>query len=244
MRSLSNRGIIIADTKLEFGIWNDEVILIDEVLTPDSSRFWPVDGYRAGGAQPSFDKQPVRDWMAANWKDGDPLPAIPPAVVAATTDRYVAVYKTLTGEELPARATGVHDTAPAKRGGLCRLRVSPRGGAMKTAVVLRHAERQDRSNNWSHLSQVGIEQAHRAGSRFERFDMVVTSPLPRAVETAVAMGFAVSRTHPGIQDIGERILEHVRWNDGFAAWARGLPGRHARPILCGLRCVASFRLAR
>ena len=95
-------GIIIADTKLEFGIWNDEVILIDEALTPDSSRFWPVDGYRAGGAQPSFDKQPVRDWMAANWKDGDPPPVIPPAVVAATTERYMAVYKTLTGEELPA----------------------------------------------------------------------------------------------------------------------------------------------
>jgi len=95
-------GIIIADTKLEFGIWNDEVILIDEALTPDSSRFWPVDGYRAGGAQPSFDKQPVRDWMAANWKDGDPPPVIPPAVVAATTERYMAVYKTLTGEELPS----------------------------------------------------------------------------------------------------------------------------------------------
>ena len=65
-------GIIIADTKLEFGMWNDEVILIDKALTPDSSRFWPIDGYRPGGAQPSFDKQPVRDWMAANWKDGDP----------------------------------------------------------------------------------------------------------------------------------------------------------------------------
>ena len=90
-------GIIIADTKLEFGIWNDEVILIDEALTPDSSRFWPVDGYRAGGAQPSFDEQPVRDWMAANWKDGEPPPVIPPAVVAATSERYMAVYKTPTG---------------------------------------------------------------------------------------------------------------------------------------------------
>ena len=72
------RGIIIADTKLEFGIWNEEVILIDEVLTPDSSRFWPADGYRPGGAQPSFDKQPIRDWMAVSgWKDGDPPPEIP-----------------------------------------------------------------------------------------------------------------------------------------------------------------------
>jgi phosphoribosylaminoimidazole-succinocarboxamide synthase len=96
------RGIIIADTKLEFGIRNEEVILIDEVLTPDSSRFWPVEGYRPGGGQPSFDKQPVRDWMAKNWKDGDPPPVLPPDVVAATTERYMAVYKTLTGEELPS----------------------------------------------------------------------------------------------------------------------------------------------
>ncbi len=96
------RGIIIADTKLEFGIWNDEVILIDEVLTPDSSRFWQADGYRPGGSQPSFDKQPVRDWMAAHWKDGDPPPVLPDAVVAATTERYMQVYKTLTGEDLPA----------------------------------------------------------------------------------------------------------------------------------------------
>ncbi|MEO6043031.1 MAG: phosphoribosylaminoimidazolesuccinocarboxamide synthase [Tepidiformaceae bacterium] len=96
------RGVIIADTKFEFGLWNDEVILIDEVLTPDSSRFWPADTYRAGGAQPSLDKQPVRDWMAGGWKDGDPPPAIPADVVNSTTDRYMAIYKKLTGEELPA----------------------------------------------------------------------------------------------------------------------------------------------
>ncbi|MGH2632583.1 MAG: phosphoribosylaminoimidazolesuccinocarboxamide synthase, partial [Tepidiformaceae bacterium] len=96
------RGIIIADTKMEFGYWNDEVILIDEVLTPDCSRFWPVESYRPGSAPPSFDKQPVRDWMSASgWKDGDPAPALPPDVAAATTARYLAVYKTLTGEELP-----------------------------------------------------------------------------------------------------------------------------------------------
>ena len=100
-------GIIIADTKLEFGICNDEVILIDEALTPASRRFWQVDGYRAGGAQPSFDKQPVRDWTAANWKDGDPPPVIPPAVVAATTERYMAVYRTVTGEELQLATTGI-----------------------------------------------------------------------------------------------------------------------------------------
>jgi phosphoribosylaminoimidazole-succinocarboxamide synthase len=97
------RGIIIADTKFEFGLWNDEVMLIDEVLTPDSSRFWPLDGYAPGGPQPSLDKQPVRDWMAASgWKDGDPPPTMPPEVVAATTERYLAVYKMLTGKELPA----------------------------------------------------------------------------------------------------------------------------------------------
>ncbi|MBI2765214.1 MAG: phosphoribosylaminoimidazolesuccinocarboxamide synthase [Chloroflexi bacterium] len=97
------RGIIIADTKFEFGLWNEEVILIDEVLTPDSSRFWRLDGYRPGGAQPSFDKQPVRDWLAASgWKDGDPAPTLPPEVAAATTARYLEAYRMLTGEDLPA----------------------------------------------------------------------------------------------------------------------------------------------
>ncbi len=96
------RGIIIADTKLEFGYWNEEVILIDEVLTPDSSRFWPADQYRPGGSQPSFDKQPVRDWLAkSGWKDGDAPPPVPGDVIAATTDRYRTAYKMLTGEELP-----------------------------------------------------------------------------------------------------------------------------------------------
>ncbi len=96
------RGIIIADTKFEFGLWNDEVILIDEVLTPDSSRFWPAETYRAGGPQPSLDKQPVRDWMAGVWKDGDPPPTIPAEIVASTAEKYLAIYEKLTGEELPA----------------------------------------------------------------------------------------------------------------------------------------------
>jgi phosphoribosylaminoimidazole-succinocarboxamide synthase len=96
------RGIIIADTKFEFGIWNEEVILIDEVLTPDSSRFWPVAGYQPGGPQASFDKQPIRDWMAATgWKDGDPPPTLPEDVALATTERYLKAYRMLTGEELP-----------------------------------------------------------------------------------------------------------------------------------------------
>ena len=97
------RGIIIADTKFEFGTWNDEVILIDEVLTPDSSRFWPADTYRPGGSQPSFDKQPVRDWITASgWKDSDPPPTLPDDVVAATSDRYINVYEMLTGEKFPS----------------------------------------------------------------------------------------------------------------------------------------------
>ena len=97
------RDIIIADTKFEFGQRNDETILIDEVLTPDSSRFWPLSEYKPGGSQPSFDKQPVRDWLVGTgWKDGDPAPEVPNDVVAATTDRYLALYKALTGEDLPA----------------------------------------------------------------------------------------------------------------------------------------------
>ena len=97
------RDIIIADTKFEFGLRNEETILIDEVLTPDSSRFWPLSEYKPGGSQPSFDKQPVRDWLSGTgWKDGDPAPEVPNDVVEATTDRYLALYRALTGEDLPA----------------------------------------------------------------------------------------------------------------------------------------------
>lgn len=97
------RGIIIADTKFEFGLWNEEVILIDEVLTPDSSRFWPAETYRPGGPQPSLDKQPIRDWMSATgWKDGDPAPQIPGDVAQATSERYQKLYRAMTGEDLPA----------------------------------------------------------------------------------------------------------------------------------------------
>ena len=97
------RDIIIADTKFEFGLRNEETILIDEVLTPDSSRFWPLSEYTPGGSQPSFDKQPVRDWLVGTgWKDGDPAPEVPDDVIAATTDRYLTLYRALTGEDLPA----------------------------------------------------------------------------------------------------------------------------------------------
>ncbi len=97
------REIIIADTKFEFGLRNEETILIDEVLTPDSSRFWPLARYEPGGSQPSFDKQPVRDWLAASgWREGNPAPEIPNDVVAETAERYLTVYRMLTGEDLPA----------------------------------------------------------------------------------------------------------------------------------------------
>ncbi|WP_010583458.1 phosphoribosylaminoimidazolesuccinocarboxamide synthase [Schlesneria paludicola] len=93
-----SRGIIIADTKFEFGLVDDQVILIDEVLTPDSSRFWPADRYQAGGPQPSFDKQFVRDWLeSTTWDKNSPPPAIPDEVVTQTRDKYVEAYERLTG---------------------------------------------------------------------------------------------------------------------------------------------------
>ncbi len=92
------RGIIVADTKFEFGIKDGEVILIDEVLTPDSSRFWPQSDYRPGGPQPSFDKQYVRDWLdSTGWDHSPPAPDLPDEVVSATRDRYVEAYERLTG---------------------------------------------------------------------------------------------------------------------------------------------------
>ena len=92
------RGVIIADTKFEFGIADGKVILIDEVLTPDSSRFWPEDSYEPGGPQPSFNKQFVRDWLdAAGWDHSPPPPQLPADVVAATRERYVEAYERVTG---------------------------------------------------------------------------------------------------------------------------------------------------
>ncbi len=94
------RGIIVADTKFEFGRdpRSGEIVLGDEVLTPDSSRFWPADEYAPGGPQPSFDKQFVRDWAAGTgWDKTPPAPAIPDEIVAATRERYVEAYERLTG---------------------------------------------------------------------------------------------------------------------------------------------------
>ncbi|MFQ5816454.1 MAG: phosphoribosylaminoimidazolesuccinocarboxamide synthase [Terriglobia bacterium] len=95
------RGIILADTKFEFGRLGERVLLIDEVLTPDSSRFWDRDHYRPGQSQASFDKQFVRDYLEqSGWNKQPPAPALPPAVVQATRERYREAYRRLTGEEL------------------------------------------------------------------------------------------------------------------------------------------------
>ena len=95
------RGIIIADTKLEFGWLNDALIVIDELLTPDSSRFWPADGYQPGRSQPSFDKQPVRDWLESiGWNKQPPPPELTPDVVTSTAERYREAFRRLTGREI------------------------------------------------------------------------------------------------------------------------------------------------
>jgi len=91
------RGILIADTKFEFGIIDGKLILIDEALTPDSSRFWAASDYAPGRSQPGYDKQPVRDWLAGSgWNGKAPVPPLPPDVIAATTERYLTIYRRLT----------------------------------------------------------------------------------------------------------------------------------------------------
>jgi phosphoribosylaminoimidazole-succinocarboxamide synthase len=94
----AQRGILIADTKFELGVIDGRLAICDEVLTPDSSRFWPADQWQPGTTPPSFDKQPLRDWLeATGWDKTPPPPALTPEVVAATRDRYVAAYERLTG---------------------------------------------------------------------------------------------------------------------------------------------------
>jgi phosphoribosylaminoimidazole-succinocarboxamide synthase len=95
-----HRGILIADTKFEFGQVGGELLLIDEVLTPDSSRFWPADQYAPGRSQPSFDKQYVRDWLlSTDWDRNSPPPALPDDVVAGTRHKYIEAYERLTDRE-------------------------------------------------------------------------------------------------------------------------------------------------
>jgi phosphoribosylaminoimidazole-succinocarboxamide synthase len=95
------RGIIIADAKFEWGLLGGELILIDEVFTPDSSRFWPLESYSPGHPQPSFDKQYVRDYLeSTGWDKTPPAPPLPDSVVEKTTEKYLEAYRLLTGKEL------------------------------------------------------------------------------------------------------------------------------------------------
>jgi len=104
------RGILLADTKFEFGVIDGEIILIDEVLTPDSSRYWPADVWAPGATMPSFDKQPVRDWLdGQRWDKTPPAPSLPEDVVADTRRRYIEAYERLTGTSFAGylRSSGV-----------------------------------------------------------------------------------------------------------------------------------------
>jgi phosphoribosylaminoimidazole-succinocarboxamide synthase len=96
----ATRGILLCDTKFEFGLLNGQVVLCDEILTPDSSRFWPVDSYAPGASQPSYDKQYVRDYLeGTDWDKNSPQPPLPEDVVARTRERYLEAYTRLTGKE-------------------------------------------------------------------------------------------------------------------------------------------------
>jgi phosphoribosylaminoimidazole-succinocarboxamide synthase len=103
----ASRGIIIADTKFEFGEIDGEITLVDEVLTPDSSRFWPADIYEPGRSQPSFDKQFVRDWLeASGWEKTPPAPSMPTDVIEATSAKYIQAYELITGRTFEPEGEG------------------------------------------------------------------------------------------------------------------------------------------
>ena len=98
------KGLILADTKFEFGLVDGEITLIDEVLTPDSSRYWPRDEYRVGVSPPSFDKQYVRDWLESiGFEKEPPGPALPADVVGRTSEKYLEAFRLLTGRDRPDR---------------------------------------------------------------------------------------------------------------------------------------------
>ncbi len=94
------KGLLIADTKFEFGLKEGSLMLIDEVLTPDSSRFWPKDVYEPGKSQPNFDKQYLRDWLTANWDKKTPPPSLPQEVIDQTQEKYFEAYKKFTGQDM------------------------------------------------------------------------------------------------------------------------------------------------
>ena len=126
------RGVILADTKFEFGLdANGELVLGDEVCTPDSSRFWPADEYEPGKGQPSFDKQYVRDWAAGTgWDKTPPAPAIPDDVVAATRERYVTAYERLAGEPFSAWLRATATGAPRQCQVRARVLIRPKAGIL------------------------------------------------------------------------------------------------------------------
>ena len=98
---VESKGLLLSDTKFEFGFYEDDIILIDEVLTPDSSRFWPMDDYEPGRSQNSFDKQYVRDYLEEiNWDKKPPAPVLPEEVVRKTTERYFEAYRRITGKQI------------------------------------------------------------------------------------------------------------------------------------------------
>ena len=99
-KEAESKGVIIADTKFEFGFYNDSIMLIDEILTPDSSRFWPMNDYEPGRSQKSFDKQYVRDYLEGiNWDKNPPAPELPDEIVRKTTERYFEAYRKITGKQ-------------------------------------------------------------------------------------------------------------------------------------------------
>lgn len=117
------RGILVADTKLEFGFGDGELLLVDEVGTPDSSRFWPADVHSPGGPQPSFDKQYVRDWLdASGWNREPPPPSLPDDVVAGTAARYVDAYERIAGEPFEAYRARLGVASRDDEEALARLR--------------------------------------------------------------------------------------------------------------------------
>jgi phosphoribosylaminoimidazole-succinocarboxamide synthase len=100
-KQLDSVGLVLADTKFELGIIDDELVVCDEVITPDSSRIWPAEHVHSGEVPPSFDKQPFRDWLTSeHWDRTPPPPAVPDEIVAITSDRYVEGYERVTGKQL------------------------------------------------------------------------------------------------------------------------------------------------
>lgn len=107
-RYAETRGVIVCDTKFEFGLINGQLTLVDEVLTPDSSRFWPRDAYAPGGPQPSFDKQFVRDYLETlDWNKQPPAPSLPPEITRITSEKYLEAYRLLTGHDLSIADCGL-----------------------------------------------------------------------------------------------------------------------------------------